>query len=477
MHLCQAVSYSLAIGVFLQLAGCVDSEIAQTQLPQVDYFIEKEATGSKENRLLFYASDPSLMVEISGPDNLSADVPFNELVPMMQEVNFSYDMETDYDVRLRIYLPDGTLYQEDLLSWTHSTSLPPQPVVGFREVATNDENVIVLVSSSRGKSTTDLWIEGDLADDEFPNGSWREIPPTGMIPLRVNDGDGVKRFTVKTRNLYQNESEPIEISVIRKSAEPAFCTLYTEATKTNTPYIRVGFEAEDTYDLQYRVYGHTYNDSKFHEFNGFEVVDVELIPIEGEREVTFQIRDIAENYCLKEKITFVYDPVYNPASIELDSLTPYFSNTETVNIKLRYDALPEDNIEMYLYGNIEGNNVETWIPFSETAAVKLKAYEGYRFIRVKFRENDIVTAAELVGLYLRPNIYINGTGASRTIRASDVPGLETINILGCQENLNNLVIDDINGGLFSCTKDPGFTSATIEYFFDDGTSTTVSKDF
>jgi hypothetical protein len=456
------------LGASLILANCVDNTIEETTVPSIQYFLDSEATGEKHNRLNLFAEDASFYVELSSPDpGLQASIPFNERVAMPDEIEFQAEEEDTYTVDLEIYLQDGTLYQEDELSWTYSTSLPPEPVVGFKSPATNDEHVLLMVAGNRGVETTELWIEGDLAAQETPDGKWRTIPDTGIIPLTIDNSDGLKTFKVKTRNIFGNISTEKTIGVIKKTGAPENCRVDIPSYSTADHKIKARLHADDENTVYYRVYGDSMNDRTFHAFYGQTDLTIELTPGEGQKTVTVQIKDMAENYCMKEKLEFTVTPEYNPGRVKIAG-DPLWTDDPYIQVTPEYDALPDTEVEVFVHGGVQGPNTEVWLPMQKNIEVELTPYDGHRWVRVKYRVNGLERETAWTGIYLRPFIMIKGSSEPYDIVVSDIVGASSLSIRGCAETYDQISYQSS----YSCS--PVANEIFVDFHLKDGSTLTRS---
>ncbi|MFW7379880.1 MAG: hypothetical protein ACOH5I_13795 [Oligoflexus sp.] len=446
--------------------SCVNQTIEDSSLPDIQYFLEYNATGNNENRLLLYTNQSDLRLEITSPDEgLSASVPLRNRVAVPNVVELQAQAEKNYQLDVRIYLKDGTLYQEESLTWSYSLANPPDPVAGFAVEATNTDQALLYISSSKGADTGEIWIEGDLAADFAPEGRWRPIPQSGVLPINISSSDGLKVFKVKTRNIYGNVSTEKTIPLLKKTTIPENCQISVADQSSHSGFVKVRLAAEDTHPVYFRVYGDTENSRSFQKFEGSTEATIELSQEAGTKRVYFQIRDIAGNFCLEDEMEFHYDPDYNPAKVQIIS-HQYWTDEEEVQVYLEYPHFADKNVEVLFFGDVIGENVGTWLPLTESYTVRLNPNNGTRWVRVRFRENGVLMAANYDGIYLRPFIIVQGEQAPYQVKISNINHVESLNIRGCMEVYQDLSYQNS----YSCT--PVESSIAVDYFFKDGSSLT-----
>ena len=312
----------------------------------------------------------------------------------------------------------------------------------------------------------EIWIEGDLGPSDQPQGAWREIPSTGILPITLSGGEGLKRFLVKTRTRSGTESEVITLSILRKETLPDLCVAQLPES-TNSRQLRLYLEGNPDETLFYRVYGDVDSDYQYHEFKGIEESEILLSVGEGEKMVTVQIKDLADNFCLKEVKTVLYDRSYDPAGVAIDG-DPIWTNDLNHTVSINYDALPSDVLEIYVHGGVEGPGTYQWIPHQENINVRLSPSEGHRWVRVSFRLNGQEVGQAWDGVYLNPFIVLQGAASPYTISMSNIIELDSVTISGCAESYNNI---SYMSGL-SCTPLGGPVNA--DYLLTDGSTVSVS---
>ncbi len=443
--------------------SCVDNGILENNIPSFSFYMEYDATNKPENKLLLQSVSSNFYYSVTAT-GIESDISLDTVLPIKEETEFQFKEEGEYSIAVQIYLPDGTFYLEKNLTWIYDSGLTMTPIVGFNESATNDENVSLLVAGSKSPNTVEIWVEGDLHSEEAPEGSWREIPSTNVIPLRVSQGDGFKNFKVKTRNKAKVESEVINLSLLRKGKSPEECYSFIPSI-TKSRFLKFEISANDSRQLYYRVFGDINNDFQFHEFSGSEQVDLELTEGFGEKKVTIQIRDEAENYCLKDVYEILYDSNYIPGKVTIKD-DPIWTDDPQVVINIQQDHLPSDELEMYVFGDIESSEyTDQWLPYSEAdIPLVLSPRDGHRWIRAKFRKNGVELPMAWDGVYLKPFIHLRDVAGELQVSTSNIIAMDDMSITGCLESYDHIPYSAI----ITCS--PTGTTVEVEYFLQNGTS-------
>jgi hypothetical protein len=388
---------------------------------------------------------------------------------MRDRTELTYDSLGDYDMSVTVYQADGTILVKDTLAWEYSQEEAPDAIVDFNEVATNDANVILLVSAGRGAKTKELWIEGDL--QFYPEGNWYDISDTNMVPILLTEDDGIKTIKVKHRNVYGAESDKLHtMKILKKSDEPENCMVTAIAEKTANGRIRMKFEGENSGSLYYNVFGDVGEVGGFTKFDESVKADIALSQDEGEKSIVAKIRDVAENYCESFPMVIEYDKTYKSEYIAIED-DVLWTDTQLVTLELNYDHFPAETAEMYIYGSVENfGDVRQWVPFSESSQVMLSASEGHRFVRAKFRDAEgVETLEQYVGIYLKPYIRFQTIAGVDYVLVSKIQTLTNLTITGCTQAYNDVPYED----KFPCTPAVPGAPLQVTYKLNDGTS--VSK--
>jgi hypothetical protein len=461
----------ILLNILLLIAGCggTGANSFDSSAPELSYYLLSEDTGGTSNQLIFVIDDESeYQFKING-ENFSADVEFEELLPLRPLTALTYTAEGEYSLELDIVQHDGTPYLSETLDWTYSTVIPDAPIVSFSETATSDAAVLLQVSSSRGADTKEIWIEGDLLTNS--EGVWRGIGESGLVSMVVSDGDGVKSFSVKVRNIYGNESEYTDISILRTSDRPTGCNAEIKTNVSSYLDFEVKLSATATTDLFYAVYGDVKQILDFQRFTSGAIVEVESSAGAGVKNFTIQIKNAAGIYCkddfLKE-ITF--ENGHQVAGVTIDD-DPAWTTSTTHAVSITYDYFPSAGpMEMMITGDVTGDNINKWLPYSTTADVELSSTAGKKIIFMKFMGID-GEKTYLVSdqVWLNPSVSTTDEGGgSHTVYINNILDLDTVTITGCTETYT--AVD--YAASYACTDDGG-GQVTVKYDFDDGTTTSI----
>lgn len=455
--------------VWLFLGTACGDKIDVSQLPPLRYYLESPFVGETENKLIIEGEAlQSLYFKLNGV-GFTAEVPLNTEVPVRSETKLTFLEVGNYSLELTFYKPDGTPLFKDNLTWAYSLESPSDPIVGFSETATNDIHTLLLVAESRDPGTNEIWIEGDIAKDESPEGKWRTIPPTSKIPLKLSEADGLKTVRVRLRNEYRNPTAEKVLQIRKKTAPPASCTATVIGSGIASRYLPIKVSGENEGSLYYRVFGDLEGASNFQKFEGSMRTEVFLSRGTGVKKLSIQIKDEAENYCFRQEFSVNYDTSYKAESIAVkDQLI--WSDDPEITVLPRVDHLPGDKVEMYLHGDIEsGASSFQWIPYSEEAVVRLSPINGHRWVRVQFRINDQESNFRYAPIYLKPFLIAQALGGGTyKLTPSDILGLDKLSITGCVETYMNVAYQS----QFSCQALA--SEISIRYDLSDGTSLTRS---
>ncbi|WP_141734752.1 hypothetical protein [Oligoflexus tunisiensis] len=465
---------TLIISVFAWLlAACGNNKIDVSAIPQFRYYIEAKYTAQLENTLIIEGADvDQLTFKLSG-HGFSADVPLDTEVPVKERTKLQYAEVGDYVVNIQFFKSDGTPLLQDSIKWSYSLESPDNPIVGFDSTATNDSHVVLLVSESRDPLTNEIWIEGDLSIEENPKGSWRTIPQHSKVPVHLTEDDGVKTLRVKLRNDFKNETELKTIQIRKKTTAPTNCRVEVRGAGSQNRYFELKVYAENDGPVFYRVFGDVSDPNVFNEFTGSgERVPLKLTAGTGVKNLTVQIRDEAENFCLREEIKVTSDPAYVGEGLRIKD-DKVWSDSNQVTVLPWIDGFDDDQVEMYIHGDIvDDDNTFQWIPIQSELTVTLLPADGTRWVRVQYRLNGDLTSFRATPVHLKPMVRImNGTDTPYKIVASDIIQLQHLTLTGCTEPYNQVPF----AASYKCT--PNAATATIVYTLKDGTTITKSANF
>jgi hypothetical protein len=455
------------------MTACGNNKIDVSAIPQFRYFIESQYTSQVENTLVIEGAGASaLSFKLSGR-GFTAEIPLDKEVPVRPRTKIQYTEIGDYIVNIQFYKSDGTPLLQDSLKWSFSLESPDNPIVGFGSSATNTSRIALLVSESRDPLTNEIWIEGDLSNEENPKGSWRSIPDTSKVPVRLTEEDGVKTLRVKLRNDYKNETELKTIQIRKKTTAPTECEVKVRGSGSQNRYFEISLSAVNDGPLYYRVIGDVSELAPFKEFNGTgERIPIIMTPGEGAKSLTILIRDEAENFCPRKDIVVNSDPDYEGEGIRIKNDLVWTDNDQ-ITVLPWVDGFEDDKVEMYVYGNVvDDDNTFQWIPYKDELDVTLLPVDGTRWVRVQYRINDDLTTARATPIYLKPFVAIqNGTDTPYKILASNIIQLSHLTITGCSQPYNQVPY----AASYKCT--PNAAAATIVYTLKDGSTITKSANF
>jgi hypothetical protein len=465
-------TWILAVLAWL-FAACGNNKIDVSAIPQFRYYIESKYTGNVENTLVIEGHEvEQLSFKLSGR-GFTADVPLDAEVPVKPRTRLQYTEVGDYVVNIQFFKSDGTPLLQDSLKWSFSLESPDNPIVGFASSATNDSRVVLLVSESRDPLTNEIWIEGDLSIEENPKGSWRSIPEFSKVPIHLTEDDGLKTLRVKLRNDFKNETEMKTIQIRKKSTAPANCRVEVRGAGSQNRYFEVMLFAENDGPVYYRIFGDVSDPQVFNEFNAAGTrIPIKLTSGTGVKNLTVQIRDEAENFCLREEIKVTSDPAYVGEGLRIKD-DKVWTDSSVVTVLPWTDGFADDQVEMYIHGDIvDDDNTFQWIPFKTELDVTLQPADGTRWVRVQYRINDNLTSFRATAVHLKPQLWIqNGTDTPYKIVASDIIQLNYLTLTGCVETYNQVAF----AASYKCT--PNASAATIVYTLKDGSTITKSANF
>ena len=143
----------------------------------------------------------------------------------------------------------------------------------------------------------------------------------------------------------------------------------------------------------------------------------------------------------------------------------------------------EKEYEIFLEGSAQGENANTWIPYTEGTPINISVSpeDGNKWILMDFREKGSEEALEgfsyAMPIFLNPRAELSGGGLGLRVIVAPFAGTVTtglISIVGCQETYD-FVKYDPDG--YICIPSDGATKATVTHFFNDGQSLDLSVDF
>ncbi len=463
-------SVGFALG-FLAACGPVGtSKSSVGTTPIISYSLERTHTGLTTNALLFeYPSETSYQFRLS---NLSAgvttDTPLDEILPLTPRVDFAFAGEGSYSVDVELLQYNDVPYAQETLTWVYSTVRPIDPIVSFSELATSDTAVSMLIASIRAQEDDEIWVEGDLGGPHASGGFWDILPESGIYLLDVSSEDGLKEMTVKLRNVYGNESDPVAASIVKKSTAPTNCQATMDGTGSARTRVNLQLFADNDGPLYYNITGDVEFVGDYLPFDSGDYVEARLSSGEGEKRVVVHIRDAASNYCDDIVHTFDVSAGYVSQLLEIDG-TPYYVTDDEVDLNIRYDHYPEEApIEMRLSGDITDQT--PWIPYSTSATVNLTAGAGEKTIFAQFRNADNEESFLVsTKVFLNPSVTLVDVGAPNyNVVISNIRGMESVSIAGCSVAYTNVAW----AATYACTL--AAADVDVTYTFEDETTLVLS---
>ncbi len=457
---------ALAFTLLLMLSACSGGSNSGL----IKYYLERDATATTENVLrLDILGDFQPSFSISGT-GFTAEVPFDTMLDARESTRLTADKFGEVFINIVLYQENGKPYLEDRLSWKSSPEVPPTPEPYFSEDASADAWVYLVLPSTRGRNVKEVWVEGDL-DATVSAGQYYEIPGDDQVLIQLSEGDGIKRLKVKYRNIFGTEGAIMETEIARKSQPPTQCTATPVAYKTATGYVRTRIAAVNDGPLAFRVEGDVETLKGYRTFDDTTDELIVLSAGEGAKSLTVKIRDAAGNSCDDIPLTIVYDRSYVPGSVSFQSQSLWTDDPDLV-ILPEFDALPGDNVSMYISGNVVASAVTfQWIPLMDSANVTLTPTSGTRHVIVQYRKDETLMAEVTASIFLKPEVQINGSGATVDVIPSNIIGTDSLTLTGCVQSYVQVAY----ASSYQCTK--AAAEATITYHLRDGSTVTRSAAF
>lgn len=452
----------LGLAIFAFSSACKSAKNSGSATA-LSYKLEKIASSDGKNALIF--SSPKLsgyLISISG-ENLTASVPLNRFIPAQERIVVNHEKVGTYRIVVRIALADGSEFLRDELSWEYTQEVPSPPIVSFSEEASSDQQVLLLVSSSRGPSVQEMWIEGDV---EPQTGAWYTIPDSGKVPLILSAGDGLKTMRIKLRNRARTESASIVMAINRKGQGPVKCSAEAVAATVQGDDLRLRLSATNNGPMAYRILGDVAKVQEFQSFKDSIDLNVKLSAGNGIKNLKVVMRDEAESYCSHIPIQVVVDPNYLPYAVTINH-SLLWTDANKIIIQPRFDSFASDSVEMYIEGGVQsGSKTFQWVPYQSSLELELAPNDGHRFIIVQFRLRGQLTEKVNDGIFLRPYIRIFNNSGVNELLLSQIVGLEKMTISGCKQIYTNISYQD----RLPCTANG--SPIEVRYELSDGTTVT-----
>ncbi len=263
----------------------------------------------------------------------------------------------------------------------------------------------------------------------------------------------------------------METEIARKSQPPTQCSVTPVAYKTATGSVRTRIAAVNDGPLAFRVEGDVETLKSYRTFDDTTDELIVLSAGEGSKSLTVKIRDAAGNTCDDIPLTIVYDRSYVPGSVSFQSQSLWTDDPDLV-ILPEFDALPGDNVSMYISGNVVASAVTfQWIPLTDSASVTLTPTSGTRHVIVQYRKDETLMAEVTASIFLKPEVQVNGSGATVDVIPSNIIGADSLTLTGCVQSYVQVAY----AASYQCTK--AAAEATITYHLRDGSTVTRSAAF
>lgn len=452
----------LLLALPLLFLHCGPAENITTEDPagSLKYFLDRAATNKLTNALNLIIPDAvSYTFSIDG-EGFEADVEKKKAHTPKSKLALTYSDKTTYSMQLRIFQSDGAVLIKDEMTWEYSDEVPPAPDIIFEEEATSDTKVNLVASTARGKNTKELWVEGDVPDSEK---GWHTIPETGVVPIVVTEADGIKNITVHYRNIFGTEGSSLDLSILKKSVGPINCSISSNTLITATGIVKFEVSATNDGPLYYAAIGDVSGTGAYTKFTALTTFDGTLLATTNK--VKIRVRDVASNFCPDKDFTLTYDAAHLSQSITVLN-NALWTDTPTITVLPTLDYLPSDTVLMYLYGDIVSDaNTVQWLTYSASTSVQLNPSDGNRAVRVKYKVNGTLGDEQLVLIYLKPFISLQGSSSPFTLVPSEFAKISSMTITGCSQTYSAVAFSST----LPCTASTG-TTISATYNLPDGTS-------
>jgi len=438
--------------------------------PELLYQLDSENTGLTENSLRFNIPDTrGYRFKISG-EGFNSNIEKDTLYDPTSDVELTYTQEGEYTLNLQIVQQDDTPYLAEDLTWVYSTVAPDAPIVSFSEIATADTAITMQIADSRKLETKEIWIEGDLVSS--PAGQWLSISESGLVTLTTTSADGLKEFKVKLRNIYGNESEYTEASIVKKSVGPTNCSAELPSLFSSSTSVSIKMSAENEGAMYYAVYGDVATISDYRLFtNGSLVPTITSLGV-GKKNLTVRMRDAANSPCPDINLEVTIQNGHTALALAIED-EPYWTNSTAHDLLLNYDHYPSERpIEMKISGNVSGVNTGDWIDYSASVSINLTAASGLKTVFAQFRDAEgdesFLVSAQVI---LNPSVGITDSGGDKLIAVTNSKGVSSFTILGCSQSYVEVAYQSS----FTCT--PTAANADVTYIFKDDSTYNVVEAF
>jgi hypothetical protein len=475
---------------FFLISSCGD--------PQATYNIGKSLTNNENNILLIETKTRNKfqfkLVQTSGPKGLKANVSFDTFVDIPEKITFSYKEEGVYTVSITTQTKsDKLIVSEEKIEWEYSEKKPPAPLFSISEGEYTRKDVVTLQFSKENleedHDITEVWLAGDL--DSGNNGAWYPLSSDFEIKqtLSFSPINGKKIIQAKYRNAFGTEGELFSVTIIKKNNKPTDCVaLFSDIgsggiihkdtvsfTLKVKDYIE-GFEGIP--ENYFRIRGTDGTETEWTAFK--EKVETSFTLKDPAKEtkytIAIEVKDIVGNKCDLDDLAITYDPDerLTPNLDFIGTDHPLWTNSQDLTLKIYHPKAKEKNLEIYIYGDISGDNTYTWLPYSQEGDetfwnVKISNSPFHKWIRVNFRESG---KTESIGIqekpiFLQPYFNIEEKDSFLYVHAArfTTEHVESITITGCEEIYENIPYDEYNKD-YLCTPKEGVTKIIVNHFFN-----------
>lgn len=416
------------------ISSCGPSRLTPKKINGVSFHLENEATNAPKNSLVFKAPHGSKYSFSFEGEGIQSELSQREFHPLVTNVALQVPNVGHYELKVKLAQSDGTLFLEDNLVWDYDLAVPTSPIVAFSQPGTNTAKAMLLTAGNRGPMVQTLWVEGDLAASDHPEGSWHDIGLDDRVPVNLSEGDGLKTVLVKYGNKFGNAGPSQRITTIRRSRPPDVCAASILSTTTRSDEFMVKIDVDDDQPMFVDVRGDVTDFIRNQRFTRSFRIPVHLVNSQGKKNLTVLIHDIGGNFCPRQDFEINLNHDYIPSFVRVKNGTSWTDNPE-VDLQLHYDHFAEDPIEMFISGGVvESDETFRWLPYREELGVRLTSESGHRNIFVKFRtvdgkESDLHYTA----VYLRPFLLLSGHSSPYKLFFSNMNGLLAVTVTGCEE--------------------------------------------
>jgi hypothetical protein len=473
--------FRLGFVALLVLTGC-GSSAAQGTLLNLSYALGRKYTGENTNSLTISVdgeSDDRFRFSVSS-ETASLSVAEDVDLPLEdQRIDVSFDTEGVHSLDFIVRKQSGVPYLYEVLSWEFSKDPPPQPIISFAREATNSLSQNLLVSDSRPDTVDSIWVKGDVdaLDEPLAEGGYWEDLAAGVTAVRIalTPGDGIKTVDAKFRNVFGIVGELGEPAQIRlKQTPPSGCAAELLTPKIANNKVSLQLFADDPFQTYYSVTGNVKSVVDSRAFSDGEVVYVYVEPSAGDKKIVVSITDIAENVCLVQELDLTLDPDFVGERIDIAD-HEYWTDSEAIRLSAYFDHFSDQEpLQIRITGDVSGPNVNTWLDVNEDIDVTLNpSTSGNRkiFAQYKDRHGDesyLITKQ----IYLKPEVAVtDGTAPSKNLTISNIAGLETVSISGCEERYSAVAYQES----YPCA--PTAAAAEVVWTFKDGSTLTRTASF